>query len=725
MRIVENFNQNWLFTPEKAPLEAPDDAFNPVTLPHTNKLFNEIFVDNRDYQFVSTYRKHFAVADELLEKRVFIDFDGAMLMSAVHINGELVGIHKGGYTPFSYEITDYLSAGDNTITVYVDATEHSDIPPYGDRVDYLTFGGIYRDVYLRVLDPCHITDFIARPVDVLDQPKLDCEIHLAQVGPDMQVKLSLADGDGKILAESTHPVTSDIVAVTWDQLGDIELWTLECPVLYQVSATLEMGGKPLDRHAMRMGFRQAEFCSDGKFYLNGDVLQLFGLNRHQTYPFIGAAAPARLQVLDADILKNELGCNIVRTSHYAQSPYFLDRCDEIGLLVFEELAGWQHLGDEAWQALVLDDLQAMIERDRHHPSIVLWGTRVNESPDNEAFYSRTTALAHELDPTRQTGGVRNFIESQFLEDVFTLNDFPEGIQTPRFRPHLITEFAGHMFPTKTWDHEARRIEHALLHARKHNLQYGHPDVAGAIGWCAFDYHTHQDFGSGDRVCYHGVMDIYRLPKMAGYFYRSQKSPADEIVLYPATNWTLGDRDTGGNNPLTIFSNCDEIEILIGDESFGCYQPDRESFPHLKHPPFTVRWAEPYNPWGIEFLDLTVRGFIDGEQIAEHKIDARHLPDRLLLTCHTSSLIADGADVARLAVQVVDKYGNVLPYQMPVVQFEIEGDAEIIGENPMALRGGQGAIFIKSTHHTGKVVIHARTQRLPSASIELDITSANR
>ncbi len=179
---------------------------------------------------------------------------------------------------------------------------------------------------------------------------------------------------------------------------------------------------------------------------------------------------SRLQQLDAEILKYELGCNVVRTSHYPQSPQFLDRCDEIGLLVFEEIAGWQHIGDEAWQDLIVQELQAMIVRDRNHPLLILWGVRINESPDHDDLYTRTNAIAHKLDPTRQTGGVRNHFESKLLEDVFTINDFTEDIQTPLARPHLITEFGGHMFPTKAWDPEERRVEHALKHARKHTLQ---------------------------------------------------------------------------------------------------------------------------------------------------------------------------------------------------------------------------------------------------------------
>jgi beta-galactosidase len=643
-----------------------------------------------------------------------------MLASTVYINGELLGLHEGGYTPFSFEITELIAPGENVLTVCVDATEDKSIPPYGDFVDFLTFGGLYRDVFLRIVAPCHIVNAFARPTNVLTSPGLECDVQLAQWVPGLQIEGILEDTEGRVVAQQVQDVGSDSISVSFPELGQVALWSLEDPTLYNLVLVLSLDGEPVDKEVVRFGFRSTEFRDDGRFYFNGKPLKLFGLNRHQTYPYIGAAAPARLQRLDAEILKYELGCNIVRTSHYPQSPHFLDRCDEIGLLVFEELAGWQHIGDEAWQALALQDLQAMIERDRNHPSIVLWGVRINESLDNDELYTRTNALAHELDSTRQTGGVRNFIESKLLEDVFTLNDFTEGIQTPLVRPHLITEFAGHMFPTKTWDHEERRIEHALKHARKHSLQIGHPDVAGAIGWCAFDYNTHEEFGSGDRICYHGVMDIYRLPKMAAYFYRSQKSPEDEIVLYPATHWTLGDRAGGGNNPLTVFSNCETIEILVGDRSLGFFEPDRDQYPNLKHPPFTMRWPEPFNPWHVATLDLTVRGYVNGDVVAEHRIASDHVPHGLRLSTHTTHLKPDGADMARIAVQIVDRYGSVLPYQARIVEFTLEGDAELIGENPLVLLGGQGACYLKARHTAGRVKVQACTDDLPPASVEFEI-----
>lgn len=719
MRVIKNFNQDWLFTPDCVSENHPDEAFESVTLPHTNKLFTQLFVDNAAYQFLSTYRKLFTLDEDFTNKRVFLDFDGVMLQTTAYLNGALLGTHRGGFTPFSFEITDTLTAGENLLTLYVDSTEDPAIPPYGGLVDYLTFGGVYRDVYLRIVEPCHITQVFVRPCDVLTAPYVACDIQLSGWMRGLKLEGRLQDAAGNLIAQQTWDVESESVTVTLTDLAPVVLWTLENPALYHLTVSLLADDVPVDQEVIRFGFRTAEFRADGSFALNGEPLKLFGLNRHQTYPYIGAAAPKRLQELDADIIKHELGCNIVRTSHYTQSPHFINRCDEIGLLVFEEIAGWQHIGDAAWKALVCQDLQAMIERDRNHPSIILWGVRINESPDDDAFYTHTNALARQLDPTRQTGGVRNFIESHQLEDVFTLNDFTAIIQPPR-PPHLITEFAGHMFPTKTWDHEERRVEHALIHARKHNLQFGHPEVAGAIGWCAFDYATHKEFGSGDRICYHGVMDIFRLPKIAAYFYRSQKSPLDEIVLYAATSWTMGDRSGGGNNPLTIFSNCQTIEVLFDGHSQGVFYPDREQYAHLKHPPFTVKWQEPYNPWGTRFDDLEVRGYIDGACVAQQKITTDHIPHSLKVITHTTELNADGADMARIAVQVVDRYGNVLPYQHGIVAWSVEGDAQFIGENPQVLLGGQGACFVKANHTAGEVTVRASVPNLPPVSVQLMI-----
>lgn len=733
MRTTLLFNHDWLFIPEEVDIEAPDSAFIPINLPHTNQLLPHHNFDDAEYQFISTYRKRFRLPEARNGRRIYLDFDGAMIATTVTINGHTFPEHRGGYTPFSYDITDFLDEdGENVLQVRLDSTERKDIPPFGHTVDYLTFGGIYRDVHLRYVAPVHITNVCVRAYDLLSgRPKVTIDVYVRNQTDDVQAvaaagglefwKTETTTGEIPPQGQTTLRLHSDLSGMP---AGHPQLWTLDNPKLYMFTVGLyaQIGFNSADERqydsvSLRYGFREAQFRADG-FYLNGERLQLFGLNRHQTYPYIGAAAPSRLQRQDADILKYELGCNIVRTSHYPQSPHFLDRCDEIGLLVFEEIPGWQHIGNADWKALSLRDVRAMIERDWNHPSIILWGVRINESFDDTDFYTQTNRLARELDPTRQTGGVRFWAYSEFLEDVYTMNDFSNSITEPTQSPWLVTEFNGHMFPTKSYDHEARRVEHALRHARIHARQMTMGGVSGAIGWCAFDYNTHKEFGAGDRICYHGVMDIFRLPKWAAHFYASQQSPQKRIILEEATTWSLGDVDEGMIEPVIVFTNCDEVEVYIGEMQIGRYRPNRDEFPGLPHPPIylthlPVRLAHPYG-------DLRLIGYIGGQAVAERRRAADPQPRALILKTDAPELYADGMDMTRLIFKVADRYGNPLCYASKAIFFELDGPAELIGENPFPLIGGQAALYIKAQQETGMVRVRAHTHRLPPAEIHIPI-----
>ena len=201
----------------------------------------------------------------------------------------------------------------------------------------------------------------------------------------------------------------------------------------------------VDECSEKIGLRSLLFSkTDGRFYINGKPLWLRGLNRHETFPFMGRAAANRLQARDADILKYGLGCNIVRCSHYPQDPEFLSRCDEIGLLVLEEIPGWLYVGDTAWQRIALKNVEEMVMRDRNHPSVISYGVRVNESLDVHDLYVKTNRLARTLDPTRPTHGVRvaerRNAQSEFLEDVWAQNFLiPKG--KPQPLPWLISQSA--------------------------------------------------------------------------------------------------------------------------------------------------------------------------------------------------------------------------------------------------------------------------------------------
>ena len=363
-----------------------------------------------------------------------------MTASTVWINGQRLGEYKGGYTPFSFDLTPHLDFdGENVLAVDLDSSERPDIPPFGYQIDYLTFGGIYREVSLRIVPATFIENVFAKPKEVLtDHPSLDvdCYIQRMEASRDaLTLEVSLRDGD-RVLAKGTQKIPAAqaeaepaAYTVHLEKLGAIKLWDLTHPNLYNVQVRLLRGTQAVDEVSRTIGFREAQFTDHG-FELNGKVIKLRGLDRHQTFPFVGQAMPGRAQRRDAHILRHKLKCNIVRTSHYPQSRHFLDACDEIGLLVLEEIPGWQHIGDEPWKLISIDNVGRMIRRDWNHPSIILWGVRINESKDDHDFYVRTNALAHKLDPTRQTGGIRYFQESEFLEDVFTMNDFGFPLKPP-------------------------------------------------------------------------------------------------------------------------------------------------------------------------------------------------------------------------------------------------------------------------------------------------------
>ena len=732
-RLLLPINRNWRFSPSVPQgFEAPgfdDSSFEKVVIPHTNKRLPWHGFDEKSYEFVSAYRRRFRLPAEARGKHVFVDFEGAMTASTVWINGQKLGEYKGGYTPFSFELTPHLNwDGENVLAVALDSSERADIPPFGYEIDYLTFGGIYREVWLRAVPASFIENIFAHANDVLTpSPTLAVECFVQHLEPSkgpLTLEVELRDGEN-LLAKNTARVAAAKAASTepaaftvqLQKLSGIKLWDLAQPNLYSVHVRLLRGGTAVDEDSRRFAFREAQFTGHG-FELNGKVIKLRGLNRHQTFPFVGQAMPARVQKRDADILKKKLKVNLVRTSHYPQSRHFLDRCDELGLLVLEEIPGWQHIGDAAWKDIAVDNVRRMIRRDWNHPAIILWGVRINESKDDHDFYTRTNALAHALDPTRQTGGIRYFQSSEFLEDVFTMNDFGFPLKPPNHPRYLNTEFVGHTFPTKTIDNVARLREHTLRHARIHNQLASNPQYAGGIGWCAFDYNTHGNFGSGDRICYHGVTDIFREPKPAAGFYKSQCDPAEEIVLEPAFHWARGDESVGFSEAL-VCSNCDHLKFYIDNELVAEADPNRADFAHLRYAPFSARTGELFHRWG----DLRIEGYLQGKKVITRNLSGKGVDQKFELLPDDAALVADGADSTRVVFRVTDEFGAIRPFADDPIKFELEGPAELIGDNPFSLVGGTGAIWIRAQEQPGTVRLTATHPRLGTQEVPFELTAA--
>ena len=305
--------------------------------------------------------------------------------------------------------------------------------------------------------------------------------------------------------------------------------------------------------------------------------------------------------------------------------------------------------------------------------------------------------------------MRYITNSHLLEDVYSLNDFtysdcdPDGTKLFKGRqeatgleypvPFMITEFSGTAFPTKLWDSADKRTTHARAYARVYSHSNLSRDLMGIIGWCAFDYNTHADYGSGDKICYHGVMDMFRIPKYAAYVLRSQKDPEQEIVMEPTTEFSRGDNK--GNrlvSPFMVLTNCDYIEVEMYGKAPVRYYPDNR-YMGLDHPPIEIQ--EEIGVWQDLWQDGKITGYYKGKAVIEKKFLRDSCLSTLEITADDTQLYGDYTDTTRVVCRVADQASTTLVYFPGVIQVQAKGPIQIIGPAVIPVRGGYAAFWVKT------------------------------
>jgi beta-galactosidase len=722
------FNAGWLFggvyTDGSSDPGFDDGGFEPVTLPHTVVPLSWTGWDYPAWQNVWIYRKHFSGAG-LTRGRVLVTFDAIMTNATAVLNGTVIGSHTGGYLPFECELTSALKPGDNVLAVIVDS-RWLDVPPAAPpegtgSIDYVQPGGIYRDATLRVLPDAFISDVFASPSYVLDPVRRQVTTRVTLSDPvSGTLSLSLNDEAGS-LATATGPVSVDSprLSVTLSGLSDVHLWSPETPRLYSLVVTLSSAG---GTHTVtkRIGFRSAEFRADG-FYLNGSRRIVFGLNRHQLFPYLGMAAPARLQRRDAQILREELNCTMVRCSHYPQSPHFLDACDELGLMVFQEAPGWHWVGDATFQDIVQQNVRDMVIRDRSRPSVVLWGTRLNESVNRPGLYQVTRRIADSLDGSRpSTGTMTTQSTAGWAEDVFSYDDYAASAGVPVVLPpvagvpYLVSEAVGAMRPRYLWTSPPSDLaQQALAHAVVHDAVASRPGFAGALCWCAVDYYSASfNDKNWNTIRSPGVLDVFRVPKPAAAIYRSQVSPSVRPVIAPAFFWP----SDGG----MVATNCSRLSVYLGGRLVGDVYPDSSRFPGLEYPPAFVSLPSSSGD------ELVLEGYVGTRVATTLRMSAARSADRLALSAPDRSITADGSDGTLVTFQAVDAYGNHRVGVTGSVELSCDGPAVLVAPNPFpfAETGGVGGAFVRSVAgQPGQITIKAVHPTLGTASLPLTATPA--
>ena len=728
-----------------------------INIPHTVKVLPYNYFSEKSYQFISTYEKVFEVNEELVDTVSILRFEAFMLKAKVYFNNKYLGEFVSGYIPVEIDVSKEIIKGQNRLVVVLDSTEDKDIPPFGFAVDYLTFGGIYREVSLNIHPKVYLKNIFVHGDD-----KGVINITHDLVGSSNSTSITYYLYKDNNLIDSFNTLSYE--------LKDFKLWDIDNPHLYTLKTVIKSGYGE-EEYFTRFGFRKVEWKKDG-FYLNDKRIKLVGLNRHQAYPYIGYAASKSLQEYDADKLKFEAGVNVVRTSHYPNSEHFLNRCDEIGLLLINEIPGWQHIGKgEVWRKNFMRNIEAMVIEERNHPCLIAHGVRIDESKDDHELYLEANKLAHKLDPYSYTTGVRNVTNSELLEDIYSYNDFSnwsvdsigllakKQVKSAKNHPYLVSENMGHMGPTKaTSDMKNKRI-HALRHLVVLNDSFKYNDIAGSIGWCFVDYNTHVDFGSGDHICPHGVFDLYRNPKPAYASFASQqdKFPVMEIL----SNLKPGDVNAAMFDDIYVLTNCDYVELYKNGEYVNKFYPDfKGKYKYLKHPPIYIDdlvgitfkedkipekhwakvgkmfsyaaihgfdslnlkmklylfrmmkqyhinydqlldyWNKYVGSWGGIAKIYTFKGYKDGKLVKEQTLGPSHKFELRVENYKDTLVNEDTYDMTMINLHYIDEYGALMQYANKVVHVEVSGPIELIGDKEQALLGGQLSLMIKSKKEAG-------------------------
>jgi beta-galactosidase len=797
LRITTSLNAGWRFKRQGSPgagiepefvcAERPaynDSEWESVMVPHTWDATPENpFCVSDHFRGLGWYRREIEVPAEWRDRRVWIEFKAVFQVADVYINGYHLGRHVGGFTGFGFDMTDHLKfGGTNLLTVQVNDVLDPNIAP-ANETNVPGYGGIYRSVSLVAMDPLHVqrngawvtTEQAGGRATIRIRTWIQNQSSQPQ---NFSLQSLILDAEGREVAklDAKENVGPNAVKEI-EQAAAIpspHLWSPDDPHLYQLASKVSAGGGPADRYITTFGLRFMGHDAANGFTLNGKPIVLRGVDRRQDYGFLGDAVPEAIGVKDVQMMK-DMGVNFIRTSHYPQDPAVIDACDRLGILVWEEVPNIKihmyHAPLDEDQNIyatrfprglmrnIKHQLKEMVERDRNHPSIIMWGfaddlSRYQYPQD----FVELSDFTHTLDPARWTAGrcphVTDIIDATTIQDLVQAhNEHPEKkyiwnewgsfhCERGREGPALVRKGRSVVFA----DSEAAMACEGYL------MQWNALPWLGTAKWCMFD--TGEVNGTATRTLwerrdgsitlrwpfndYFGIADMWRLPKEAYHLFQAEW--AEKPMVHIVGHWTWPE-DAGRNRKVRIYSNCDSVELFLNGQSLGTRKPatpervwqdfqtlvgkyretgeldgqfTRERFPesHLRHPPFV--WDDvAFQPGTL--LAVGKKGMVT----VRHQIRTAGPAKSLMLKPDKESLVADGADVVFVEAEVVDAAGTVVPTAQNWITFSAKGPGRLLGgTTEIDAITGIAAINLQSTGESGEVVIKATSPGLQSASLRV-------
>jgi len=718
-RRALTFCDGWLFRKgDAADAQQPaanDTDWERIVLPH---CFNaeDTFTPSRGYyRGPAWYRKRFTVHGLNPNRRAHLILEGSFAVTHVWLNGRHLAHSVDGYTGMSVDLTDALVAGENVLAIRVSNTHDPDVLPGREDPDYNLYGGIYREALLLGTNDVHVPRCglrILTPQVSADSARVEVAVRILSTDArDVRVEATATDADGRVAARAQHDTTihpgESLITLALPIITHPRLWSPEAPHLYTMVVTICADGEPADRLETRFGLRSFEFDVERGFFLNGEHLRLVGVNRHQDFPGLGNALPARLQRPDAELIK-AMGANFVRLSHYPQHPAFLDACDELGICVYEEIASWQFIGGPKFHDNAVAMMRAMIRRDANQPSIILWGL-FNEGRSRELF-QRLHDAAHEEDPSRPTIYAENnpekgiALETVRIPDVLGINYEIERLDEVRAmfsdRRLLSSEHANSTTHDLTdWHRLAEQSDRInaeldVLDARQW--------MAGSALWSMHDYGT--DYEPSWPIQRSGALDECRRPKDSFHLLcaRWRKEP----VVHIEGHWNpIADVPT---RRVRVYTNCERVSLRLNGRDLG------------ERTEGLIRtWEVAYEPGCLEAV-----GIKDGVE-ARHELRTHGEPAMLILETNAVELAGPG-DACWVTARLLDADGA------PVLTGQ--HDVEFAAAGPVIIRGvGGGAcatsirgiarIAVQAVEGDGEAILKARTAGVESNEVRIPLAAS--
>jgi beta-galactosidase len=711
---------------------------------------------------VALYRKELVADPAWRGKKVWLEFDGVAPQCEVWFNGEKIGGHHYPYTPFKVDLTDHIDFDKaNLIAVRVDNSHQPNSRWY-------TGSGIYRHVRLVVVEPVHIAhdSLRVRTRSLSDQnAEVTVELAVAKVEPlqNYRLKLQLIGNDGQEIDCDDTLITSsasDLIYATFN-VGSPRLWSADEPNLYTAVAHIESDGKVVDEVSQRFGIRTVEVSSEMGYLLNGEPVELIGACVHHDNGLLGAAAFDRAEERRVELLK-QAGFNAIRTSHNPPSPAFLDACDRLGMLVIDEaFDGWaapkkKHdystVFADKWQS----DLQAMIDRDRNHPSVVMWsiGNEVYERGNEEGrrIAAELAAEARKLDPTRPVTIALNGLEKK--EDWQKLDPMFSSVDAAGYNYELHRHVQDHQRVPERIMYASESFPGAVFESWA--ASQDQPYVIGDFVWSGLDYLGEAAIGrvfspdepvkqhwEAEHFPWHGAycgdLDLTGWRKPTSHYRnivwdRGEKLYVSVIAPTPdgrpwglgwwamptaLPSWTWPGQD---GKPLTVevFSRYPAVRLYLNDKLIGEQPTTREQ-------EFRAKFEVPYTSGTLKAV-----GVVDGKEVETQQLVTVGDPHSIRLTADRKAIRADRQDLCFVTVEVVDADGNLCPNADHAIKFELDGPASIAGvgsgdltsresyqANPRRVFQGRSLVVVRCGDEIYRLKLTAKAEGLQSDTVSIE------